>query len=104
MTSLPQLNVPALLVMLNPAGVNGLNNETCPSDDVLGPYLHGLANHSLKLQDRLLYLEKDFEYIIKLTKLKEHNREFDVGTVCKPPPIALATTAVCAAVAEDSAA
>ncbi|ESK87185.1 hypothetical protein Moror_5856 [Moniliophthora roreri MCA 2997] len=104
MTSLPQLNVPALLVMLNPAGVNGSNNGTRPSDDVLGPYLHSLANCGLKLQDRFLYLEKDFGYIIKLTKLKKHNREFGVGTVCKPPPMALATTAVCAAVAEDPAA
>ncbi|EEB94329.1 hypothetical protein MPER_06872, partial [Moniliophthora perniciosa FA553] len=90
--------------MPNPAGVNGTNNGTRPCDDILGPYLHDLANRGLKLRDRLLYLEKDFGYVIKQTKLKELNREFGVGTVRKPPPIALSTTAVCAAVAEDSAA
>ncbi|EEB90143.1 hypothetical protein MPER_11689 [Moniliophthora perniciosa FA553] len=90
--------------MPNPAGVNGTNNGTCPSDEILGPYLHDLAHRGLKLRDRLLYLEKDFGYVIKQTKLKELNRQFGVGTVRKPPPMALATTAVCAAVAEDPAA
>ncbi|KAE9403507.1 hypothetical protein BT96DRAFT_990167 [Gymnopus androsaceus JB14] len=54
----------------------------------------------ISLQEHLNYLAKE-GYTIGLTKLKKLNQQYAVQTVCKPPPLPVATTAISTAVAGD---
>ncbi|KAJ7475331.1 hypothetical protein B0H11DRAFT_1918029 [Mycena galericulata] len=80
--------------MVNTSGANGHYNGTRPPDSVLAPALHDYSRKSLPLAQRLEYLAKDFGYHIGRTTLKKLNREFQVGTVKKPPPDHIASTLI----------
>ncbi|KIK55127.1 hypothetical protein GYMLUDRAFT_176185 [Collybiopsis luxurians FD-317 M1] len=51
--------------MVNSTGSNGIDNGTCPPDDVLKDALKKYALQGLSLDLHLLHLEKEFGYKIK---------------------------------------
>ncbi|KAK7046463.1 hypothetical protein R3P38DRAFT_2508022 [Favolaschia claudopus] len=87
--------------MVNHSGKNGTQNGERPPDDVLRESLHRYASLKLTVAQRLENLAVEHDYHIKKTKLKELNSQFDVPTVRKPPPLAVATTLIMDKLDED---
>ncbi|KAJ6474303.1 hypothetical protein C8R45DRAFT_1160581 [Mycena sanguinolenta] len=87
--------------MVNRSGKNGTQNGEAPSDDVLSTALHRYASLKLSIDQKLANLAYEYNYHIKATKLKELNKQFNVHTVRKPPPISIVTTLVCDKIDED---
>ncbi|KAF9069297.1 hypothetical protein BDP27DRAFT_1363426 [Rhodocollybia butyracea] len=90
--------------MPNYSGSNGHYNGTRPSDERLQTVLHDYALRGLLLRERLLYLEQQEGYKISYSTLKQLNRQFEVPTVRKPPPLLTAATYVSKAVSANTAA
>ncbi|KAH7870035.1 uncharacterized protein C8R40DRAFT_1163319 [Lentinula edodes] len=90
--------------MPNSSGVNGHQNGTRPADVWLQEILQQYAHRNLSLKQRLQYLQEKEGYKISMTTLKKLNRQFQIPTVNKPPPLPVATTSVTKAVSADIAA
>ncbi|KAF8183565.1 hypothetical protein K438DRAFT_1599635 [Mycena galopus ATCC 62051] len=88
--------------MVNNAGKNGVDNGTKPADEVLRKTLHDFARRQLSIPDRLLELVRLHGYVIKKSKLKQLNLEFEVPSVRKPPPLPVCTALVAQKMFEDT--
>ncbi|KAJ7074927.1 hypothetical protein B0H15DRAFT_792575, partial [Mycena belliarum] len=66
-----------------------------PPDNVLKDALLTYARLRLTASARLENLATQHNYHIKLTKLKQLNKEFNIPTARKPPPLPVVTTLVC---------
>ncbi|KAJ7715227.1 hypothetical protein DFH07DRAFT_1015377 [Mycena maculata] len=89
--------------MVNTAGTNGTDNGERPSDDVLKESLMRYARLQLKVPARLANLASEHNYRIGKTKLNNLNKEFNIPTTRKPPPLPVVTTLVCAKLENDLA-
>ncbi|KAI1781874.1 hypothetical protein LXA43DRAFT_590306 [Ganoderma leucocontextum] len=87
--------------MPNPGGFNGRDNGSQPSNDELSQELLQYAMERLPLTRRLDRLKKKFGYVIGTTKLKQLNKEFNIPSARKPPPLPVATAVVCDVIATD---
>ncbi|KAJ7161858.1 hypothetical protein C8R43DRAFT_880590 [Mycena crocata] len=87
--------------MVNTTGTNGTDNGTRPPDDVLKASLLEYARLRLSIAARLSNLAAEHHYHIKKSKLKELNREFNIPTVRKPPPMPVITTLVMDEIGDD---
>ncbi|KAJ7588666.1 hypothetical protein C8J56DRAFT_785419 [Mycena floridula] len=74
---------------------------TGPEPEVLSAALHDYARRRLPAATRLLYLERDYGLIIKGTRLKLLNAEYDVPSVRKPVAMEVATSIVSEIVTRD---
>ncbi|KAJ7780178.1 hypothetical protein DFH07DRAFT_794080 [Mycena maculata] len=89
--------------MVNTAGTNGTDNGERPSDDVLKESLMRYARLQLKVPARLANLASEHNYRIGKTNLNNLNKEFNIPTTHKPPPLPVVTTLVCAKLENDLA-
>ncbi|KIK53904.1 hypothetical protein GYMLUDRAFT_63468 [Collybiopsis luxurians FD-317 M1] len=89
--------------MVNSTGANGINNGTCPPDDILKDALRKYALRGLSLDLHLLYLEKEFGYKIKHETLCKLNHQFDIPSVWKPPAYSLSKALICDKISKDYA-
>ncbi|KAJ6474307.1 hypothetical protein C8R45DRAFT_935705 [Mycena sanguinolenta] len=96
--------------MVNHRGNNGVQNgeraphqffDSRPPDDVLKGSLMRYASLQLTVAQKLENLAQEHNYHIKSSKLAELNREFNVPTARKPPPISVVTTLVCDKLDQD---
>ncbi|KAJ6495490.1 hypothetical protein C8R45DRAFT_824118 [Mycena sanguinolenta] len=87
--------------MVNHQGKNGVQNGERPPDDIFKESLMRYASLRLTVAQKLVNLAQEHDYHIKSSKLAELNREFNVPTVRKPPPIAVVTTLVCDKLDQD---
>ncbi|KAJ6517446.1 hypothetical protein C8R47DRAFT_1205666 [Mycena vitilis] len=87
--------------MVNSNGANGHDNGIKPPDDVLRTTLWEFARLGYSVEMRIDELARLHNYHIKKRTLLNLNKRFEVPTVKKPPPLALATAYVAEKVAED---
>ncbi|KAJ7113473.1 hypothetical protein C8R44DRAFT_930096 [Mycena epipterygia] len=87
--------------MVNTTGNNGTNNGERPSDDVLKEALTRYARLRLSVNAKIANLATEYSYHIKATKLKALNKELNIPTVRKPPPLPVVTTLVCEKLEND---
>ncbi|KAI0073741.1 hypothetical protein K474DRAFT_1710450 [Panus rudis PR-1116 ss-1] len=88
--------------MVNSTGRNGHNNGHIPPEDQLVAALHKYAVEGIPQKARLQRLSKELGYHIRLTKLGELNKKYNVPSVRKPPPAPVARTLINGAMAADT--
>ncbi|KAJ7067573.1 hypothetical protein C8F01DRAFT_1247932 [Mycena amicta] len=88
--------------MVNTTGNNGVDNGIKPSDEQLCEILFDFARRELSVPDRLAELSEKHGYTIKKAKLMNLNKQFQVPSVRKPPPLATITTLVGQQVDQDT--
>ncbi|KAJ7218604.1 hypothetical protein GGX14DRAFT_390375 [Mycena pura] len=87
--------------MVNTNGANGHDNGTKPPDNILRKTLWEFARREYSAEMRIDELARLHNYYIKPRTLINLNKKFEVPTVKRPPPLAVATAHVANKVAED---
>ncbi|KAJ7756005.1 hypothetical protein B0H14DRAFT_3512281 [Mycena olivaceomarginata] len=87
--------------MTNNKGVNGIDNGTKPSDELLRAALHEFGRRQMPISQRLAELNRQFGYSIKKNTLIKLNKQFKVPSVRNPPSLPVITSLVAQAIEED---
>ncbi|KAJ7059362.1 hypothetical protein C8F01DRAFT_989648 [Mycena amicta] len=88
--------------MVNDSGSNQYSNGTRPDDDTLQQILLDFARRELTVTQRLAELGSKHGFFIKKATLTKLNKEFEIPSVRKPPPLPVATTLVAEHVMQDT--